>query len=209
MMTESLLFAIDPACVDWFLDSDIKPGNDGCLLQCASYKVSMKTFHCTSECKELCEKGISRETLDKYTYVDALTEKEKNLISMFPRIALYGYMSQREAIKSTRRIFGYNGRNDETDAYRHFVWSSFLVNSVGEKMARRLLMAHESTPLQAEKEKKMDLYNNKQGLSAAKEFKGKQDFNSEIEKEALERLRKNELKVIKYKFKKIPDWKGK
>ncbi|HAG91689.1 MAG TPA: hypothetical protein DCL41_07445 [Bdellovibrionales bacterium] len=107
----------------------------------------------------------------------------------------------------TERIFGEQGKNDESDAFRHFAWSALLVKEIGLEKARLFLLAHEQDPKQPLHEKEMDTENNKKGLLfAAERLKNKKSLNlDKIEKEALKRLKAKKLKVLKSSRKKIPE----
>src|SRR6202043_3090235 len=102
--------------------------------------------------------------LAKYVERKALTQAEKNLISKHPVDALNAFRLKGDALDSTQRIFGKNGWNDESDAFRHFLWSGLMANSLGAERARQFLEAHEQAPDQPPEEFKMDTFNNEQGL---------------------------------------------
>jgi len=184
-------------CEMWFEESNIKPGTDSCELECSALRTGMNTFTCTKECKKLCTTAIPRRKLDKYVYFNTLTLSEKNLVSKYPVEALIVYMAKEEAIESTKINFGINGQNDESDAFRHFMWAAIMTKKLGQETTKKFLDAHENTPEQSNNEKVMDLYNNNQGIAAALKITKSLGFRSELEKEGLELIKNKKLKVIR------------
>ena len=56
-------------------------------------------------------------------------------------------------------------KNDASDAYRHYIWAGLMVNEFGKSFSEKVLNAHELEPSQPEKEKAMDLANNRRAVS--------------------------------------------
>lgn len=72
------------------------------------------------------------------------------------------------AFAETKRLFGVNGRNDKSDAFRHCFWSALLARDLGLKNAETFTTAHESYPNNPDNEKRMDIINNSVGLMIGK-----------------------------------------
>jgi hypothetical protein len=67
------------------------------------------------------------------------------------------------AVKETEQKFGYNGHNDETDAFRHCVWSGLIAKRVSHQESMKFTTLHEAGARNSYAEKSMDLHNNKIG----------------------------------------------
>lgn len=93
-----------------------------------------------------------------------LTPDEKIYILMYPEHASAIKASKESAYAETKRIFGRNGLNDRSDAFRHCFWSALLTREIGYAAALRFTTAHESSPTNDPAEKAMDLHNNSIGL---------------------------------------------
>lgn len=94
-------------------------------------------------------------------------------------------------------IFPNQDLNDESDAFRHFIWSGLLTKELGEQKAKEFLDAHEANPLQAERERQMDQFNNNRGLEASKDLTKNKNWNlRNLETKALEELRNSKLQVL-------------
>lgn len=188
-------------CFNWFLQSGLAAKGKDCELKCSVTPVDMGTFSCTAECSELCSKTVSERILN---YVPRLTDGDKIAITKMPYESYKVFKAKQKVDKLTVKIFKNPGRKDESDAFRHFVWSVLLAQDLGTTKAQIFLNAHEEDPTQSKKEKEMDLFNNEQGLTF---FKAKADLDlelSQIEKEALTRLKQKKLKVLEPKLDKIP-----
>lgn len=175
-------------------------------MDCAVASTGMDSFMCPQECKDLCKIYIPNYIVDELTFSYSLQQAEKNLIAKYPKDALSVFLAKREAVDSTKRIFKRNGHNDESDAFRHFMWSGIVTQKIGEDRAKLFLEAHEQDPNQPAAEGKMDSYNNGQGMNEAKRLQKENTFSSEnLEKAALKALRDGKLKVITPRGK-IPNW---
>ena len=195
-----------PDCEKWFFGTGVEPGSNDCLPRCASSSVGMDSFTCPQECKELCKIYLPSYIVDELTFAYSLQKAEKNLIAKYPKDALSVFLAKREAIDSTKRIFKRNGHNDESDGFRHFMWSGLVTHKIGEERARLFLDAHEQDPNQPVAEGEMDSYNNGQGMSEAKRLQKDNSFSTEnLEKAALKALRDGKLNVIEPRGK-VPDW---
>lgn len=103
-----------------------------------------------------------------------------------------GYMST----LYTKAVFLRNGTDDESDAFRHALWNALMVRDMGESLAEEFATNHEIfDKKQTQRQKDMDMHNNKAGRETGKELfeKGIKDELSYI-KEILKN--KNRLDVI-------------
>jgi hypothetical protein len=105
--------------------------------------------------------GMEAKPYDKW---NRLTTREKELAKTFPDMALKVNKNADKATKMTISIFGHNGRNDASDAFRHAYWQALNAKKIGSYMAKLFADAHESenTP-DVENETQMDLHNNSVG----------------------------------------------
>lgn len=102
-----------------------------------------------------------------------LTAREKALIAMFPVQAYLISRNIEPARNETVNIYGNNGLNDKSDAFRHAYFSALNARDVGVLFARLFGEAHESeVPSQLSLEKEMDLHNNEQGYTAYSQNSG-------------------------------------
>lgn len=187
-------------CEQWFEDSKIKVGPN-CLTKCASLPTGMGTFACPAECKTLCSQDNST-LLGRILYYPGLTKSEQDLIRARPKGAIIVYRAKRKAEQMTRVRFGRDEENDESDAFRHFVWAAMLSKDLGSDTAKLFLDAHEASGNTQDASRAMDLANNRAGLLAAEKLK-RNDKLSEmsIEQEALQALREKSLVVLSPKEK--------
>lgn len=189
--------AIDPSCLDWFNRAKIELGSKDCELSCATLKTDMGTFICPSLCDELCKPIGNKSLLSKFVFYPGLTEAEKALVINNPKNAFVVYKLKGRAEDSTERNFPIQDLNDESDAFRHFVWAGLLTKELGRTEAKRYLDAHEANPLQSERERQMDTFNNERGQAAAEALIQKNTWSeSALEAIALEELKNKQLLVI-------------
>lgn len=92
-----------------------------------------------------------------------LTESEKRYVKHHPINAYKIAECKNMAVSETKRRFGYNGRNDKSDAFSHCYWSALLSREIGYQQTIQFTTLHESQPGNDLKEKSMDLYNNRAG----------------------------------------------
>ena len=189
---------IHPDCEAWFNRARIKSGVKDCELKCAAQTVEMGTFMCPDQCEELCNSRSEESLLARFILYPGLTPEEKTLVAKSPKDALTVYKQKKMAEESTSRNFPGQNLNDESDAFRHFLWAALLTKELGESRAKEFLDAHESDPDQPETERQMDVYNNSRGQIATKSLiKEKRWSQRNIEARGLEELRSKRLKVLK------------
>ncbi len=102
---------------------------------------------------------------DPYKKWKRLTKQEKRLSKDFPIQAIRVNINSNKATKTTKKLFGYNGRNDASDAFRHAYWQALNTSIIGPYMTKLFSDAHESeVPEDEQNEKQMDLHNNAVGI---------------------------------------------
>jgi hypothetical protein len=193
----------DEVCKSWFAEQNDPTHPESCLLKCQeAFDVSMGSFQCLNQCEALCEDfiGQDRILLAKILYYPGLTKAERILVTSEPKKALVVFIQKTRAEFSSRKYFTEIGSDDESDAFRHFLWAGLLTKELGEEEAKRFLDAHEQNPAQAEAERGMDLSNNRAGILAANKLirESKFDLNT-FEKLALDELRSGNLVVLRRK----------
>jgi len=153
----------------------------------------MDTFPCPGLCEKLCAdspKPKEMLSLGRYLYYPGLTPEEKSLVEQFPSEALKVFLAKERAEWGCQRIFHRDGVDDESDAFRHFVWAGLLEQDLSSELAKKFLDAHESNLPSNHPSKSMDLANNRAGLLRAKELKK----NGMLSQSSLEAAAMTELK---------------
>ena len=93
-----------------------------------------------------------------------LTKEEKFLVIIFPAQALIIRSNKEPAETETVNRFGFNSRNDKSDAFRHAFFNAMNSNDAGDTVSRLFSTAHESeVPANLILEVQMDLHNNNVG----------------------------------------------
>lgn len=193
-------------CKDWFKNSKISPDDKDCLIKCASFETSMNTFYCPKECRILCNTSIEEKILFKYAYYPGLTDQEKAMVAQNYKDAIKVFQQMLLVEKRTGKYFPKGLVDDESDAFRHFVWACLLTKEIGTNQSQKFLDAHEANPKQSQEAKAMDLANNRAGLLEAQRLLEQKQLDLEhIEKTALEHLKYKKLIVLKPSGQKIPE----
>jgi len=130
---------------------------------------------------------------EAYDQYQNLTLKEKVYIKRYPSHILIIKETKEKAFKQTKKLFGFNGHNDKSDAFRHCYWSALLSKEIGYANALVFTTAHESSPLNPKNEKSMDLHNNLFGLKIGLHKKS----DSMMSMQCIMALKKGQLKVIR------------
>ena len=195
------------SCLSWMISAGVYPQSENCEAKCSVIPTGMGNFSCPSTCDDLCKTKYLSDDLNKSVFgaigytADEVSFAIKNPIEMNQARKLAD-----KALASTLKIFKVNNRNDESDAFRHFIWSGLMTNKLGAETANKILNAHENNPDQSKRDQEMDIFNNSQGIKAAiKLIKNKKFSMGNIEKEALSQLEKNNLKIIN-KTGVVPKW---
>lgn len=97
------------------------------------------------------------------TSYSRLNEEERKYVLMNPVRSFVIKECQDDAERETEQRFGYNGRNDETDAFRHCMWSGLISKRISHSEAMKFTTMHEMQDGNDFAEKSMDLHNNKVG----------------------------------------------
>ncbi len=188
----------DDSCKQWFEQGRISTESSDCLIKCASLVTDMGTFHCPDECDNLCRSSTREKLLFRYVYYPALTKAERALIAKYPKKAYIAYKQKHLATSRTDFYFPRGLVNDESDAFRHFIWAGLLRKELGLSFAQMFLDAHENNIYQTETEKAMDLANNRAGLLESERLEKQKKLNlKNLEKVALKYLREQKLVVLK------------
>ncbi len=187
----------DKDCVDWFNRAKIAIDSKDCELRCATLMTDMGTFICPNQCDELCKPKEKESLLSKLVVYPGLTQLGKELVVKNPKQAYLVYQLKGRAEDATSRNFPNQDLNDESDAFRHFVWSGLLTKELGRQKAKEYLDTHEANPLQSLREKQMDTFNNERGQLAAESLLKNNKWNEKhLESKAIEELQNNKLDVI-------------
>lgn len=185
-------------CTEWFKQGGIKSETKNCELECSTLKVDMETFICPNQCDVLCKQKESSSIFGKLLYYPGLTPSEKELVEKYPKDALIVFIQKTRAELSSGRNFPDQDLNDESDAFRHFIWAGLLTKELGKEKAKLFLDAHEVNRLQRLSEKQMDTYNNKMGQeSATILIRNKKWSLKNLEAKGLRALKSKKLKVLK------------
>lgn len=186
-----------PDCVAWFNREKIGVGTKDCELKCSMRNSDMATFMCSDQCEELCKIQPKDSLLAKFVFYPGLNPAEKRLVAKHPKQAYIVYQQKGVAEDSTDRNFPNQDLNDESDAFRHFVWAGLLTKELGRERANEFLEAHEANPLQSKSERQMDQFNNGRGQSTAETLTKSNNWSlRNLETQGLEELRNNQLQVL-------------
>ena len=93
----------------------------------------------------------------------SLNYTERKLAVAHPFQAVKVYNAANTATEKTIDVYGYNGEDDNSDAFRHTIWNALMKQSIGESAAEEWATAHENDS--SGLPKRMDLHNNSIGRS--------------------------------------------
>ncbi len=188
---------LDKDCMELFNHAKIAPGSKNCELKCATLMTDMGTFVCPDQCDKLCKPEEKESLTSKFVFYPGLTQAEKELVVKNPKQAFLVFKQKGLAEDSTDRNFPDQNLNDESDAFRHFLWAGLLTKELGREKAKIYLDAHEADPDQPEIEKRMDSFNNSKGQSTTETLIQTKNWSlRNLESQALKSLRAKELEVI-------------
>lgn len=128
-----------------------------------------------------------------YAQYNELTAQEKAYIRLHPHHALTIKMSKATVESETRKRFGFSGHNDQTDAFRHCLWSAILARDLGYNNSLEFTTAHENWKSNPIGEKRMDLHNNSIGLSIGQSG----GDNDSLSQKCFEALNSKKLKHLR------------
>lgn len=87
-----------------------------------------------------------------------LNEKERELALKHPVEAVKVYNASKTATSQTIEVYGQNGYQDNSDAFRHCLWNALMKQSMDVESAEEWATAHEYKSTGIDKD--MDLHNN-------------------------------------------------
>ncbi len=127
-----------------------------------------------------------------------MSANEALFILKHPLDAFQIYQAAQKAIEATWNHLksDHNYEDDNTDAFRHFVWSGFITHEIGHEKAKEYLDAHEDFPENNSAAKEMDLFNNGKGIEYSRKYGG-ENFENDLIKEGLIKIGNRELRWIK------------
>ena len=125
-----------------------------------------------------------------------MSTAEKTYIATHPVNAVIIKLAKDKAFEVTTQRFGHNGRNDESDAFRHCFWSAMLARDIGYYDALYFTTAHESDPNNPPAEKAMDLHNNGVGLWIGSHMGWLPDGDTKLADRCMDALNKGKLKHL-------------
>ncbi len=201
LFTVGLQAAPSPKCIKWFSESKISTNDRDCSLKCGTLGTGMDSFMCPQACNELCkprpEDDDYSKALGRYLYYPGLTLEERRLVSKYPREAIKVFSQKQAAESATMRTFNRDAQNDESDAFRHFVWAGLLTKELGSDLAKQFLDAHEGDGRTNDPSRAMDLANNRAGLITAEKLLREGTLTeSTLEKSALDAIAAKTLIVL-------------
>lgn len=195
---QNLEAKVSAECEKWFQESGATPGTGrDCVWKCVGHPIDMGTFHCGGYCDELCGREVVLKD-DRYLkgtkYAACLDEY---LASIRYPLAVSAVQESRDrAVALTKKYFKFNRADDESDAFRHFVWSALITMEEGPKISSKFLEAHESCVTE-DAAQEMDRHNNQSGVDTAEKLRKEGCLSEEeIVKQGLDLLKNRKLVVI-------------
>jgi hypothetical protein len=160
----------------------------------------MDTFLCPKQCPQFCDgRSFIEKLLGNIAYYPGLTAKERELIIMHPNESLKVFQQKQKAEDATFRRFGRDTNDDESDAFRHFIWAALMAKEIGPDLAKEFLDAHEMDG-KDDFSKAMDLANNRAGILVSEKLRKEGRLNDlEIENEGIKALQEHTLIILKPK----------
>jgi len=128
----------------------------------------------------------------------SVSANEALFILKHPLDAFQIYQAAQKAIEATWNHLksDHNYEDDNTDGFRHFVWSGFITHEIGHEKAKEYLDSHEDFPENNSAAKEMDLFNNGKGIEYSRKYSG-ENFENDLIKEGLRKIGHRELRWIK------------
>jgi hypothetical protein len=187
------------ACDTWIKKSGAVPQSKDCFATCVRPLTDMNTLTCPFWCPQFCKRGLKTDLIFKISDLyPGLTASERAIVAENPPKALKAYILSWKADSVCSKRFGQSRTNDESDACRHFMWAGLMENELGSEWSQRILEAHETVPLEPERERAMDLANNRLGLlNAAQLTKEKKFSETELMNTFEDALKRKALIILK------------
>lgn len=191
------LVSFADSCEEWFRESQLKT-DPKCLEKCTVLPTGMDTFSCPLLCTNFCnERAFFEKLLGNLAYYSDLNVRERELIRLHPKEAITVFVQAQKAESSTYTKFGRDVQDDESDAYRHYIWAGLLSKELGLELAKKFLDAHEFER-ENEPNSAMDLANNGAGLLMSEQLQKTGRFSQEeMESHAMQALKEKSLVVLK------------
>ena len=140
---------------------------------------------------------------DNYGQYESLNVSEKAVVKRYPTHAYITSKNKLVVEQETIAIFGKNGLNDKSDAFRHAYFNAMNRRDLGidpmtiQNIAKLFSDAHESeVPTQLQKEKDMDLWNNAIGHLIGEVMFPILTSNSTLSSEVQTKLINGELRYL-------------
>jgi hypothetical protein len=187
-------------CENWFAKAHLSSSQKDCILECSSTKVDLGTMQCPEQCDRLCKPKAqsSAGAVSSIIDVAGLSKAELELIATRPQEARVVYAQVEMAQEMTKKRFGRDWFDDESDAYRHFVWTGLLVKELGAKDAKMFLDAHEAANLPDDPGSQMDRRNNEYAMAESQKLKQAGHLDSDhLDQEAVRALKEKKLVVLR------------
>lgn len=127
-----------------------------------------------------------------------VSAKETLFILKNPLDSFRIYEASQKAIQTTwSHLKSFNNyEDDNTDAFRHFIWSGLVAHEIGFEKAQEYLNAHEDFPNNNPEAKSMDLFNNAKGIEYSNNYNGG-SFEKDLIQSGLDKVRDHELRWLK------------
>ncbi|WP_081256591.1 DUF6973 domain-containing protein [Streptobacillus moniliformis] len=107
------------------------------------------------------ERPTTRSIGDYLPGYGKLNTAERKLAIAHPVQAVKVYNASKTATAKTIEVYGHNGWQDNSDAFRHCLWNALMKQSIGTSAAEKWATSHEYTSSGIDKQ--MDLHNNAVG----------------------------------------------
>lgn len=108
-----------------------------------------------------------KDLIDTIASLAGVNREEAKAILRHPLAALKIKKNKDVAIAKTTELFGENGYDDASDAFRHAYFNAINTADSNAKSAKEFGDAHEAMSENTEYARKMDLHNNKIGREVA------------------------------------------
>ncbi len=185
-------------CQKWFEGSKAKPGTGrDCVMKCVSQPMGMETFYCGSYCDELCDREVIPKDDRYFRGTEYAACRDEFLTSARHPTAMQTVKNARgRAFALTTENFRQNRADDESDAFRHFLWSALITMNEGSEIAEKFLEAHESCVTE-DAAQEMDRHNNRVGIEMAEKLRKSGKLSEdELVRQGKDLLMKRKLVVI-------------
>ena len=197
---------VNEECRNWFRKLKIDAGDPrDCVKKCITAPTGMATFDCPPFCDEMCNRSVEKreEPYQAPNPVPDLCPDEVYLIVENPENFSRVHYSRKRALELTRESFGLSSiLNDESDAFRHFVWAGLLAMETSPEYAKAFTDSHESCTF-SDAAQEMDYSNNAAAIGWVEKMKKKGSISEKaLLAEAKRLLRERKLVVLRQRLEK-------